>query len=330
MHYTNKPGGDPQGFLNTLSRAALALAMTWGCSSSFTVDGGADAETPADTSVPSDTAILGEDTDPGSPDTGVIDPPEGDFEGFVTVHQTPQSDGGAITDLLAVFFAKDPGDVVIEREPVGSCELTRTIGRPPPGFVVLEDANIGPIVIQAPDAMAELRKGSLGYSPLRLDEALFGDAERVTVVGAGRGRFSPLRAELEAPSLAEVTEPALPATGRLPVAGDEDLPLVWTGGASGELAVSFIFESRARPDDIESIRCRYPVDAGVGVVPAAGVPTDPERRGEPRRGDGGRRDRVGGEHPHRRLARTDPRRAVHRPHLAHPVRHRSPPGLSWY
>ncbi|MEQ8728083.1 MAG: hypothetical protein RID81_42770, partial [Sandaracinaceae bacterium] len=46
-----------------------------------------------------------------------------------------------------------------------------------------EDADIGPITLRAGDRAAELRKGSPGYSPLRLDEALWSTGgERVTVV----------------------------------------------------------------------------------------------------------------------------------------------------
>lgn len=272
---TQYPGmQDRVGSWQTMMRGCGCGLAVWlaACGSSFSVDGGADAAQDAGPEV----VDAGPDAQPdsGPRDSGVgdsgspSDPPEGDYESFVHVDQRQLSSGDTLTDLLAVFFAKRPGDVVIEREPVGSCELLRTLDPAPDGFELVEDADIGPITLRAGDRVAELRKGSPGYSPLRLDEALWSTGgERVTVVSEGRGDFSALRVELDAPSPAGLVTPAVPTTGRLEVRA-EDLAIEWEGGSVGEVTIKFIYTNRAR-DDVESITCRYAGAAGAGIVPAA-------------------------------------------------------------
>lgn len=249
----------------SLGRVMGAAMLLAGCSTAFTVDGGEDAGSSGTEDAGSEDAGA---RDAGSPDAGRVEPPEGDYESFIRADQTTLPDGSAITDLLAVFFAKDPGDIVIEREPVGSCELSRTIDRPPAGFELVEDADVGPIRLRAGERVVDLSKGTIGYTPTRLDEALFAPGEPVTVSAAGRDRFSSLQVELDAPSPVGLETPPLPTVGALEVPSDEDLPIRWTGGSSGQLSMAFIFENRAR-GETESIRCRYPAAAGEGVVPAA-------------------------------------------------------------
>lgn len=265
--------GMPECMRDRVGSWQAVLLAVWlaACSSSFSVDGGADAAPDAGPEAMDAGPDEPPDAGPGDSgvgDAGPPDPPEGDYESFVHATQLWLPSGEARTDLLAIFFAKRPGDIVIEREAVGSCELRRTFDSPPDGFELLEDADIGPITLRAGEAVVELRAGALGYPSTRLDEALWSTGgERVTVVSEGSGDYSALGVELDAPSRAGLVTPALPASGSLEVRA-EDLAIAWEGGSFGEVSIKFIYDNRAR-GDLESITCRYPVAAGAGVVPAA-------------------------------------------------------------
>ncbi|MBO6939872.1 MAG: hypothetical protein JJ863_33175 [Deltaproteobacteria bacterium] len=202
--------------------------------------------------------------DGGPPDAGTSDAgpeiPEGDFETLVTATQQ-ETESGVIVDTLAVLFGKRPGDVVIQREPVGDCELSRTRSAGD-GFVLERDGDIGPIRIESGEELVTLRKGSLGYDAERLTRALWVPGATVRVTAPGQGSLSGFVASLTAPAPLTLTGP-VPSGRVIEARADQPLRLDWTGAESGEVRVRLIYEVSG---ELESIHCRFDGALGTGTV----------------------------------------------------------------
>lgn len=98
--------------------------------------------------------------------------------------------------------------------------------------------------------------------------AFFGGGETLVYSATG-GDVPPFAGSLTAPTQVVLLAPWAADAGLMAAPRSQDLGVVWSGGASGQVEVSI--HSPTVGNSWSSARCRFPATAGSGLIPAAAL-----------------------------------------------------------
>jgi hypothetical protein len=176
-------------------------------------------------------------------------------------------DGFAQTSSFgAGFYDQEVSPLPFSYETIGPCIVRSTMFL---DVTFLRNADAGTIRMTGGAEEVTLAFGAGGYAIEVVDGALWtgGETLRFSSTGADVAAFD---VEVTAPRHVTMTAPALPLGADFVLDRGRDLPVMWTGGAEGELEVQ-IDGPQELPMPQVDLRCRFPASAGAGTIPTAAL-----------------------------------------------------------